>query len=294
MKRFLRRQLRAIAARLGYELHPLGPIDLREKTANPIEASYLAGRRQFVIEVPLASCCGLHGFPFSRLHPFVRTVCDYREGRACSFETSCLARYYEMFQPKHAGDLLGVTSASSPLRKIPPLAFCWPWDPRPPEQLSQLNLRRTGLENRRRGGANLSASHGFAGHGPVSEQKGRIEFANLIRLARSIEHNGYVRSNLPDGDIRVFPLIKSRSEVKYFVKGGQHRSAVLAALGYVCMPVLVLRPLRLDDVPYWPMVRAGLMAEDEAVALFERLFSGTPPARAIPPEWLSEASARRV
>jgi hypothetical protein len=282
MKRFFGKKLKTIVAHLGYELHPLGPLDLRGKTEHPIEASYLSGRRHFLIDVPLSHCRGFCGFPFTNVHPFVRTVRDYLEGRSSTYEGSPLERYYEFFQPRHAADLLAIRSPSRPLYEISPSAFMMPWDPRSAAK----RARQAISENQRRGGARLSLRHGLAIHGPVSKEKGTIEYSNLIELVRSIRDNGYVRTDHPDGDIRAYPLIGKTSEIRYLIKGGQHRAAVLAALGFEHIPVIVLRTLRFDEVPYWPKVRGGLLGRGEAMEVFERLFDGHPPPKAVPPEWL--------
>jgi hypothetical protein len=289
MKSFVANHLRQIIGRFGFELRPLAPRDLRGKTEHPIAASYVAGRRLCLVDAPLSDSRGLYGFPFSLLHPFMRTAHAYIEGQIRSYEGSPLETYYRHFQPKNAGELFALPGPVSPLQQVPAFAFAWPWESISVQDREQKRLSRIEAENEGRG-ARLSVSHGYSGYGPVSPEKGRLEFLALARLADSIRHLGYMRNNDIYGDIRAVVLIDETHASRYLVRWGQHRAAVLAALGFDQIPVVIGRPVRIDEVSYWPNVTGGLFTRDQAVLLFKQIFAGNPPSHAVPSTWLAQAA----
>ena len=295
MRSFLENQVKRIVGRFGFELRPLAPCDLRGKIDHPIAAAYLMGLRPCLVEVPLSHCRGFNGFPFTPCHPFVRTVRAYTEGRVSTYEGSALEAYYNHFQPKHAGDLFALPGPISRLHEVPPFAFVWPWESISVYDRTHTRSGRMKAENKKRG-APLPISHGYSTYGPVSQQKGTIEFLALARLADSVRRSGYVRKDQLDDDIRVVPLIDKIGEVRYLLRWGQHRAAVLAALGFERIPVVIgpMRLVRADEVDYWPHVRDELFTRDQALLLFDRIFTGSPAPNAIPPTWLAEASCREI
>jgi hypothetical protein len=292
MTSFFERQAKRVLGRFGFEARSLAPLDTRAETDHPIAAAYLGGSHTCLIEVSLSNCRGVYGFPFTLCHPFVRTALAYVEGRVATYRGSPLETYYGYFQPKDAGDLFALPGPPSALHEVAPYAFAWPWESISVLDRAQKRLARTEVENERRG-ARLPLSHGYSGYGPVSEQKGTIEFLALARLVESIQHSGYVRTDQFDGDIRAVPLIDKAFSVRYLLRSGQHRAAVLAALGFERIPVVInfTRPVRADEVDYWPHVRDRLFTRDQALFLFDGIFAGYLPSRAIPPAWCEENSA---
>jgi hypothetical protein len=284
MRKFLQKATSWVAARLGFELHPFAPIDLRDRTEHSIEAWYLAGRRRFLIEVPLLHCRGLYGLPLDNLHPFVRTARALIDGKIHCYSGSPLQRYYDHFQPQHAAELLELP-ASSPLSTAPAFCVVWPWQSGSISDKAKARLERASAINRQRG-LPLDLSHGHSSFGPVSEQKGHLEFAALARLVAQVREKGYLRRPEPDGDIQVIALNDELSETRFLIRTGQHRAAVMAALGFERVPAVVIRHVRKVDLNHWPHVKDGLFSRDQARSIFDRLFSGTPPLSAIPPEWV--------
>jgi hypothetical protein len=292
MRGVFEKQLERIMGRLGYEVRPVAPCDLRGKIDHPIAAAYLAALRPCLIEVPLSQCRGLYGFPFTLCHPFVRTAHAYVKGRVSGYQGSPLETYYGHFQPKDAGDLFALPGPSSLLHELPPFAFAWPWESIAVHDRARWRLAQIEAENERRG-ARLPISHGYPLYGPVSQEKGSIEFLSLARLVDSIRHSGYVRKDQLDGDIRAFPLIDKTCAIRYLLRWGQHRAAALAALGYEGIPVVInfTRPVRVDEVDFWPHVRDGLFTRDQALLLFDQVFAECPPLKATPPTWLADQTA---
>lgn len=267
----------------------LGPLDVREITNDPFVAAKLAGSRPFVIEVPLAYCRNRRGFPYSQdgPHPFVRTTRAYAEGRAACYEGSPLERYYAHYQPQNAAESLGLHGDPSPaLLAAPPYGVVVPWERRPLAEGHERCARIAKNESRTHG-ANLSLEHGTSGVGPVSKEKGALEFSRLAKLADSIRAKGYIRSEMRDGDISARPLLWCGRGVRYVLYGGKHRAAVLAALGFNLIPIRVRMGNlpRSDEIEQWPHVKDGLFSCDQARELFRRIWEGQPPPSAVPPEW---------
>jgi hypothetical protein len=284
---YLERQISRVAYRLGYHLIPVNPLDLRGVTDSPIEAAIVAGRRSYVIEVPLAHCRGAIGFPYTQetLQPFVRTVRAYLAGEASNYQDSPLKEYYDSVQPKNAWELLGLAGEPNPkFLEYPPFAFLLPWESVSLEEKSRnrpLSLRRENIER----GADLGIAHGD-GVGPITLEKGTLEFQALARLADSIRKKGYIRDSGKDGDISGLPLIDSEGEARYLVRKGKHRIAVLTALGFERVSVRVgFKTLTPAQASHWRHVRDGLFTREQALSLFERIFEGRPPKIAIPRQW---------
>lgn len=94
---------------------------------------------------------------------------------------------------------------------------------------------------------------GFAGFGPVSKEKGILEFRRLIDIYESLKSNGYDRRH---GDIGVL-VLKRGEDYRYLNSGdGYHRTAALAALNYSKIPVRFVNPwiISIVDINYWPQV----------------------------------------
>jgi hypothetical protein len=265
-------------------------LDMRDVTDDPIGAAKLAGSRPFLIEVSLSDCRNRKGFPYSKdgPHPFVRTARAYAEGHVNSYQESPLQQYYDHYQPKNAAEALALPGDPSPmLLAAPPYGVVVPWEGR---ALADARNRcdQTAKRESRAHGANLLLEHGTSGVGPVSLEKGVLEFSRLARLVDGIRANGYVRSNKPDGDIVVKPLLWDDQGFRFVLKVGKHRAAVLAALGFDRIPVRMKfgKVAKMENVDQWPHVRDGLFSPAQALELFRRIWEGEPPPNAVPPSWM--------
>jgi hypothetical protein len=287
---FVETQVKRVLSKIGFEARPMRPLDLRGITDNPIHAAYLVGHRVCVLDVPLAYCRGMLGFAYSHqtLQPFVQTVRKYIGGSVSAYKASPLQEYYEHFRPGNVWELLGLDGHPSPaLLNSPPFACVLPWEPRSLEQKSRARVAHIRQENTKRG-ADLTIDHGDGRVGPISLEKGELEFRTLVQLTESIRKKGYLRTDEPDGDVLGTCLIDPVKGVRFLVWTGKHRIAVLAALGFEYVPLRIsfVRAPRLTEAAYWPHVRNGLFTLEQATSLFDRIFDGRPPPNAIPPHWL--------
>ena len=166
-----------------------------------------------------------------------------------------LAAYYERFRPTslpafHFLDREG---------DLPPWALPWiSWDRhRPPSAEGGLD----------------PAEHGVSYYGPCSREKVAFEHSRLTGLRDSIERHGYQPGRY--GHITGFLMLRGDA-VRFFVRGGKHRAAVLAALGHPTIPVTI-KPdwpplVSRDQAAQWPLVAEGRIGLDLALAVFDRYF----------------------
>lgn len=279
-----------VAFRLGYVLQGREPIDLRDRVTDAIETAYLVGSKPFLVEANVSDCRGLGGFRYDCVnrHPYMQTALAIIAGEAAGYAGSPLERYYNHFQPKSAADTLALAGEiSAELLNAPPIALKLPWEEGSWQRKLTVTAAREREDNRARG-KNLSFAHGASEYGPVSLEKGELEFETLRSLIGSIRSNGYRRHDGPDGDIFALPLIDRTNRVRFLVRGGKHRMAVVAALGYETVPLrlqLNKAPPRLQELPYWPRVRSGVYSASQAEDVFQAIFHGQPIFARVPRGW---------
>lgn len=258
------------------------PVDLTQVTDNPLEAGYRAGGKSFLIHADVSRCRNLWWFPLDSKHnPFTRTITEYRNATCRTYEDSYLHRFYESFQPKCVAEIFGFEGPADPrLRDMPAKALVFPWDRG--DMVRRLKFRHNYalVENTSRG-RKLSGEHGILWLGPVSREKGELEFRNLMRIAGSVESNGYARSGKPDGDISAFVLLRD-ADFRYQIAKGNHRSSVLPALGHSSIPVRIqgtsiARFIYREQAEYWPNVKSGLYTRQQALQIFDTVFDGMDP-----------------
>lgn len=278
----------ALKTRLRRHLRQEELKDLTEVGFDPVHAHYLHSNGDFLMKVPVEKLrtMGFLGAHCTRSsgHPFVETLLDHDSGRCRTYAGSALQRYYETTRPKTAAALMGLSPVglSEPLAALGPLEAVAPWWPDlggiSPSHIAQHQIRRTREENRENG-ADLAASEGMSLWGPVSDRKGQLEYARLVKIFESIRREGYKRSDAHHGDICGTLFQSDEDNYIVNVSAGQHRAAALAALGYEEIPVRFsrtfhARTVRREDAANWPFVRNGLFTANQARQVFDRIMVG--------------------
>lgn len=170
---------------------------------------------------------------YDELHPFVR----YVRG-----EMTALEGFYATFQPRNLAEMYGM-DAESRGSDLPPWELPW-----------LLRSKRTAPP----GEAGLGPEHGVSFYGPASRRKIEAEARRLDSIAQSVKRRGYDWKLA--GDIAGH-FIRDGERIGFFVRGGKHRCAVLAGLGWTHVPVQVRRswPPLIDkrDSASWPLVADG-------------------------------------
>ena len=259
-------------------------VDLSDQTDDPVEAAYRVPAGMPVIAVPLARLRTSVGQRGDRPddNPFAVTVRQYLDGDAPDYESSALKAHFERWQPRDIAELLGVSdvAADSPLRQ-PPVAATVPWSAR--AATVDVDVRIASRERWTRSdasqyGRRLGVADGHPQFGPVTAAFGAHEFDRYRHVADAVQQQGF-RADA-GGYVRVVVLADGDRWVAR-VRAGHHR--VAAAIAFGVDPVKVaLTPtthlVRRGEVTSWPGVRSGLFTAAEALAVFDRIMAGEPPA----------------
>lgn len=207
---------------------------------------YWVGRSP-VINMPTSLLVMQGAFGFNEQHPFVMAITRGRDA---------LAAFYDQFQPNNLAQMYQLP-AGRPGTDLPPWELPWL------------------LRNRRPPGGEkgLGLEHGVSFYGPCTDLKIDLEVKRLSRLVKSIETRGY-----RPGESRHIEghFLQSGAELKFFVRGGKHRAAALAALGFDHVPVRMRdtwpRLISRDHVANWPLVQSRVMSPAVAGGVFDRFF----------------------
>ena len=200
------------------------------------------------LEIP-AQILRMHGaFAYSAgVHPFVGAI---KEGATALFE------YYGAHTPVNIASAHFIDANGS---EVGPSEL--PWIGR---EGSQRDIGEKGLDPK----------NGLSLYGPCTSKKIELEFSRLRKILASIEKHGYQ----PDryGDIHG-TFLRNGADYRFYVSGGKHRAAVLAALGHQKISVTFSkyrpRVVNIDDSASWPLVQQGLLEEEMARAIFLSYFN---------------------
>jgi hypothetical protein len=268
VKRLLTTWAERAARRTGYELRAIRVNQVSDLSYfhKPTDAIYSHGDPIF--EIP-ASCCHypyVFGYGPEGWHPFVATLREVLADSSLTYQESTLHRFYRSFQPRTIRQVLfeegADDSGSEVLEGFPADEYLpiLPWDPAP---------------GKLRGEKGLEPSHGHQGYGPVSDQKGELEFRRLTETMRSIDQHGYRPTYHGDGEIRGY-FLKDGSDYRFIIRSGLHRTAALVALGRDRIRVGLFRSypraVHRCDVGQWPLVREGIFTPEAAERYFLRFF----------------------
>ncbi len=272
----------------------------------PVASFYACASDATVVDIPLHRCRGLWFAAFScdvgSDHPFIRTALALESGVSATYAGSPLQAYYDSWRPASAAESLGLPDRTGLLAQAPAVAAAAPWWP--VHDLAafaedfEAGIAAENAEN----GAPLPAAAGSLLHGPVSPEKGALEFARCVAIYRAIRTFGYRRSSdTPDGDVRGQVLVDEGGDYSVLVLNGQHRIAGAAAAGLSSVPIRFYdgtlsgsRVVHRADVEMWPSVRRGWLTVPQALHVFDRLFAGRPPWTPAPMVDALRVSANRA
>ncbi|MCE8035044.1 MAG: hypothetical protein LPK20_16620 [Halomonas sp.] len=263
----------------GYHLQSMKrfrPVDARSHEGNPLLLSYRHPGRRLLLNAPVAWGFGLLNFPFDRPRPLAavmqRALSSPGQERALIREA--LTHFYRDWQPRTAAEFFGLDEdEAGELAALPTWLSPWPWDPLTLEQKRAQRRRTEGRENARVLGRPLGVEAGWKFCGPVSELKLHVEVERLARVLESVRIHGIRRHDGTDGDIRAIVLSHPDGRWRWQVLAGQHRYAVISALGEPRIPIRVEHFVRREDVLLWPGVASGLFKPSAALKVFDDCFS---------------------
>lgn len=224
---------------------------------------------------PIAQCTVVNGFSFIHgrsWHPFVEAMRSYIESDySRPYSGSSLELFYRKWTPTNSLQaLIGAHCGPAILSRYPAYAMHSPWLDINPEERQAFMSRMIRDENRWSGVDGVDASQGYGLHGPVSSRKGEIEYQRLTRTMNSIRRHGYNR-RLSGGDLTVVAIEKD-GDYRFCIAHGQHRIAVMAALGERHIPVTINKVVRVSEIDHWPQVYRGVWSAEEAQVYIDHLF----------------------
>jgi len=214
---------------------PARPVEVNDPQSLA-ELSLWADKVRLRIYLPPGMLQMQGAFAYDTQHPFVQ---------ALSLGKGALEAFYARLRPRTLADYYGVKAEGQAGAALPPWELPW-------------YLRRARIPPL--GEGPLGPEHGVSFYGPVTAEKVRYEMGRLERLAASVTRNGYD----PDahGDIEGY-ILRDGDQVRFFVRGGKHRAAVLTHLGHDRIPVSFRAgfPRMVDaaQADLWPLVRSGEM-----------------------------------
>jgi len=210
---------------------------------------------------------------FDSRHPFTLSVQRAAEVRSpIPAIREVLEAYYRLVQPTRCSDIIESFGMQDDAFSLARHNVPWPWDTQPASR----DPDRTPFYDGDAIVFGSSQAHGVQHWGPVSKQKLDTEVRKLADLLISIEQRGYVvEGRNMDSFIRGY-IMRNREDWACVITQGQHRVAVLSALGYDKVPVYITRVVDYIDLPYFPKITAGVYSLDEASELFGRMIIGEP------------------
>lgn len=251
---------------------------------DPISAIYASKGESILIKVPLFKCRFDHMLAntcsLDSQSAFIQTLLLYQKGECTSYKESPLKAFYDDFQPQSIADLLSFSDPCNPiLSTTSPLAALWPWSNSTLSESFNRQKLNCVLESRQHG-FDLTYNDGSASFGPVSLEKGELEFHRTITIYEKLKKESFrVDSGGVDNIVCSILYLDDISDWRVLIHAGNHRMAALTVLGYDSITVQInanrgglfsiIRKLEIDS---WPAVRQGYYSKDEARAIFDKLF----------------------
>lgn len=233
------------------------------RQADPIEGiediRFRTGDWTYSAPIDLMVGRPIFGYGQPSWHPFVAASKELLADIDAPYETSVLRRFYDSFTPKTIAEA-HFLKAPSPLDRVPTRSLFEPWMLFPAPFSDPFGQHFP------------SGSPLF---GPLNMGDGRAQWRRLRASVKSILEYGYRPELFPRGRINV-SVLRSRGSERYLVGHGQHRVAVLAAMGMKRIRVGIHAnvPSVIDEseVHLWPHVRSGFLGAEIAVAELRRYF----------------------
>jgi hypothetical protein len=255
---------------------PAGPAPIADDPASALHIARFGVRTAF--DCPLSIARDTRGFSFAPdgWHPWVAELRDQdRHVDAAGTATPLLQRYFAGFQPRDALEALAGFEPDAPcgLSDLgPDLFWVTPWCAWTPQEMSRAVRDWVGRGAREHGLPDFDPDRdGSPYHGPTSSRFAEVEARRLREAMTALRRDGYDRRF---GDSLVYLVRRGGEQVAVKFGGGYHRTAAMAALGALSIPVELRPPLGVDvdDVDDWPQVRSGLWSRRAAIRYVDHLF----------------------
>ncbi|MCH7396518.1 hypothetical protein MM236_00900 [Belliella sp. DSM 107340] len=253
----------------GYPFEFNSTTDFRElkfKLNCPLEAWYRSKTDCFIVDVDLQNLLDLDFF-----EGFWKTAIDQYENGGFSKALESFKEYYSKCQFENVADRIGITPYKD-WHFLSPWYYVEPWEAVSPESAFERNFNMMVNETKKYGFENYKIDFGHKSFGPLVDELVELELKRLVGIYNSIKKYGLIEnSKLIKGKIFV-----ANDQVKVRPGDGWHRvfGCLSNSFNRVPMKFNKLNSIvRREDVRYWPSVNAGLYSKNEALMVFDNLFS---------------------
>lgn len=279
----------------GYQLvnkRHLLPIDQRDFSNNPKSLNYYTTtNKQVLVNAKLEDGRGLEIFSLGcdSSHPFIYAIRKaINNDNQKEVIKKILKKYYDTVQPKNTSEWLGLKENQAPLLdREPPWVSLLPWENTDLKNKKQ-GRKECAIYDNKEHGENCTIEKGWRNFGPVTDRILELETERLYKLMMSVKEKGFLRDDKYGGDIGGVVLINDDEKWKWIVEwGGQHRAAVISALGYNQVPIRVWQVIERKDVKIWPGVQSGIYSEKAALKIFDNIFYNKV-SNLIYKDWINE------
>lgn len=212
----------------------------------------------------IADCVHFAGFRYGRqeINPYENYVAALVRGDGMDRARVQFTEFLRHYRPRHLGEALGLK-----LEREYPL-WCYPWSRRQPTSAWR--------------GDPAEVPDIITHYSPRGILRSRIdeEFGWLERCLGSIQKHGYQPAKF-SGDPAARQLVGFDGTMSYIIHDGNHRLAVLGALGVkkVAVRQVPQMTVREEDLARWPGVTSGRFTTADARTVFRAYFDGRQVAR---------------
>lgn len=268
------RIIQKILYRNGLQLRKFNVENFRDENFSPIESLYRTKAKRILLSIPLDKCrTQLWNSLEEDRNPFVKTLIDYANGELFNYKGSAMETYYKEYQPQNAAEVLRLPN-NFILKNTDALGFILPWDINDSLQ-AKLIRKRVAIKENKVNGKDMDLSFGYTEFGPITFEKGIVEFERIINVYNSIKRNGFIEDILhQDGGIRGY-FLSDGEDYCFIVTSGKHRSYALSALGYKKIPIMIDLIFKCiyysSGKYYWPNVQNSVFTENDVDDLFQKL-----------------------
>ena len=229
---------------------------------NAISSLHLyLNRHEQLCDVPVEICTNPMGFSFASngWNYLIEQLKEFDKVPDLIVEDSILYKFHRFYQPKDMSDL--PFSAGADISFKPGLSI-YPW--------GSFNI------NKNEAGVRIKNAYTSRFYGPSSLELIEKDYNNLKKLYEYIKVHGYRPWRFKNAFIGGVFLEKNDGRRKFVILQGNHRTAIMAHLGYERIQTRYLKGyykcIHEKDMENWLYVKSGDCTEEDAKAYFDSLF----------------------
>jgi hypothetical protein len=257
------------------------PIDFSKDNFHPKTLSYLCEPKKAIVNLNIEQGRTNRFFSLDNnsFDPYLFALNqslknNYNEEKLYSSIFEILEYYKKKIVSKNISDLFGLNS-NKKLNSYPLWSAVMPWDSITIQE-KFLNFPKSVKVDRAKNGLIINSDNPeiIMKEDEINSLPSHVN--QYVRLINSIKKNGYI-PNLKNSFIEVEILVKGQNFCWKPSGEGNHRTTVVASMGYNTINTLVTKIIRFEDIEYWPNVINKTFKAEEAQIIFNRFFDARPP-----------------